>query len=252
MLRLPSLLLFCMIMLLACSKKKQAPIPNTQNNNNDDTSQVVTETKDFLFIPVDQVKWVIRCTGGYIGNDKDTAMHHITTVTSNNTREYLDSEWYYTYSIVTERVRSGDPSFHEMYKGTVYLREDTLAQLVRTTERWPGQEWMSGSGVTLYFNKYKLNDTVSNEYIMKAFISSIDSLRLNGKYYKKWNIKHPYGNLVHYYNEGLFLSYGVGSIFGILGNGLGVRGNGGEIEGLDFIYKSDSIHFSFDYVFRSR
>lgn len=169
-----ALLLFFALTTIACSKKKDIIKNNTVEP--DDTTVVVPEkAKDFLFIPVNNVKWKIHCSSSYIGYERDTSLHYYTIVTSNNESVFRNNRLYYTYHVTTEMIKSTDTSYYKKSEKTLYLYEDTAAHLVTIEEGWSGRV-----NTILEFSKYQIGDTVLyTPYYYEAVITSIDSVLIN-------------------------------------------------------------------------
>ncbi|MCF8450298.1 MAG: hypothetical protein K9G49_10560 [Taibaiella sp.] len=229
-----------MLVIFAFSCKKQEKATSPIIVTEDSTSNYI-DSRDFMFIPMDSAKWRIHCQGTMrdtgSGFRWDTTTHMITTVVSTG-RTYDDNSGHYhifSATTIIFGIYKNDTILKPWSRGSdIYIKEDTLGKKVI----------LSGTD-TLDYNT-KAGDIVKTfDRWPTCSISKIDSVSLNGKYYRRWVCTTVSGR------SNFYMSYGIGGQMGILSKNYQYHyyymGFGGEARSLDFIYKSDSIHFDYEY-----
>jgi hypothetical protein len=227
----------------SCKKDKTVSAPqntqqttDTSQNNNGGTS---IPQRDYMFIPMKNVRWKVHCQGALVYDQTsgtyhyDTTYHIYTDVSSMEIDTVIDNQVYHKFVADVKRIYGTSLSEFYIY---IYLREDTLAKKVYTFELT-----VPPTGSSSYSPTLQLLDFVQDQVHGLLWYNDIirDSMLIDNVYVESW---HGINGKT---NQQCFMqAYGIGYQLCILSSS--VRGNEGQVKSLDFIYKSDSLHFDFD------
>jgi hypothetical protein len=223
---------------LSCSKKTKVPqyIPPTP-----DSTPIATQSKDYLFIPTTDAKWVFMYNGTYVGYAGgyyfDTSVHFLTTISCAGYDTIYQGKNCVVYNGTSQQYKNHLGNVTSTMQGKMYVWQDTNANKVYIGQRWSNQ--VNGLGMYIDYT-LQAGDTIFDSYNNAvAIVDPIDSFLIDGNYCKKWTCTGITTGIKQFYQ-----AYGVGKQRGITKGGP-FYGNGSKLLWLDFIYKSDSIRINY-------
>lgn len=236
-----------LITFYGCKKDKPTPPPQTtQSEDSSQNNNVSAPVRDYMFIPMKDVRWKVHCQGSIMHKQiydgsylkyYDTNWHFYADVTSTEIDTIMEGKTYHKFVAEMSQVYKTTIEESLVY---IFLREDTLEKKVYTATLHvplPTGSTSSTSPLPL------LNFDVQNvgKGILHSNITTHDSLLIDNVYVERWN------GIAWKTKQYCFIqAYGIGSQLGIMADRYYITGNGAQVKSLDFTYKTENFRFDFD------
>lgn len=119
--------------------------------------------------------------------------------------------------------------------GFLYIREDTAAKRLYCWTQVMNVTYPNDEPLINY--NLDVDDTLFYNYVSCVTVGSVDSILIAGQHCRRWIEKSTDGS------SGFYQAYGVGRRVGVLP--WGIFTGSAQVVGLDFYYKTDSVHLDF-------